>query len=425
VRLALPALDAMLDGNGEALADGAPLPRRFGVWWWGVGVRLDRWVPSRQGAGYPATPELQPLFDAGVAGDVSVVSGLDDPFPTVLPHHDGWVSMMTGSNERTPADRPGNGLFVQPSIDQVVARAWKGQARFDSLQLLVSRMGPSCNATDGVGISQLGGGQVNPGLHDPAALWALLFGGLGDTPAAVARTIADRTSMLDAVSDDAQALRARLGTVDRARIDQYLDGVRAIERRLQRTPPACEQPLAPAAAGDPLEREDLVGRGRLLADLLALALACDLTRVFTLEFTPMQAMTLFWQLGSTSNYHRLTHLGDAAIADRAATFAMGEFAYLLGKLRATPEGSGTLLDSCGILATSEVAQGDTHARHDMPILVAGGAGGGLRSGVHYRSPSGESVTRAHLTLLRALGLPAASFGVAEGYTTDALPMLAR
>lgn len=423
--LALPALDAMFDDGGDALADGTPPPRRFGVWWWGVGVRLDRWTPSTIGAGYAATPELQPLFDAGVQDYVSVVSGTNDPFPTVLGHYDGWASMLTGSNLRTDGDRPGNGFFVRPSIDQVVARAWKDQAPFDSLPLLVSQMGPARDASHGVGISQPGGGQVNPGVHDPTALYALLFRKLGNDAATIARNVAARSSMLDGFRADATALRARLGASDRARIDQYLDGVRSIERRLQLLPAACAAPSPPPAQSDGVAHEDLRGRGRLLADLLTLALSCDLVRVFALEFTPMQAMTIFWQVGAAGNYHALTHTGDTETTHRAVVFTMGELGYLLARLRATPEGAGNLLDRCCIFATSEVAEGNTHARRDMPILVAGRAGGALRGGVHYRSSTGESVTKVHLTLLQSLGLPVTEFGENESWTNETLPALRR
>jgi hypothetical protein len=372
------------------------------------------------GPGFTLSEELSPL--APVRDYVSVVSGCNDPFPDILGHHDGWVSMLTGSNERTNEGRPGDGYFIQPTIDQVVAAHWKGRAPFDSVQILVSQMGAGGGPGYGVGISQPGGGQVNPGIHDPAELFRYLFGGgrMGD-PAAAAAAQA-QASVLDQFLAEGNRLRARLGAADRARMDAYLSSLRAIEGRIAQMPAQCAAPNQPAAQSDDLGHEDLVGRGRLLADILVAALQCDLTRVFTIEFTPMQATTIYWQLGASEYYHTITH-ADTELPNQAVRFNMGELAYLLQKLAATPEGDGTLLDRVCIYTSSEVAEGDTHSRADMPILISGKAGGGLRGSIHYRSPSGEPVTSAQLTVLQAIDLPLTSFGQGAGYTTSPIGAL--
>jgi hypothetical protein len=418
--LALPLLERALNGNGTAFANGAPLPLRFGTWWFGVGVRLDRWTPPATGSGYPLTDELQPL--APVKDAVSVVSGLDSPFPGVLGHHDGWVSMLTGSNETTNAGRPGDGNFIRPTLDQVVADAWHGQTPFDSLQLTVSRRGAASNDQYCTAISQRGNDQPMPGLWNPADVFARLFSNVQGGPDP--RLIQAKGSVLDTFQADGAALRTRLGTHDRMRLDAYLSSVRSIEARLQMTPVStCMKPGAPADfGGEDLGTEAVVTRGRLLADLLVAALQCDLTRVFSFEWSPMQAMTLFHDIGLSDGYHTITHEDQNAVHN-AVVYAMGELSYLLQRLQAASDpAGGTLLDSLCMFTSTEVAQGDTHQLNDMPILISGTARGALRGGVHHRG-NGEPTTQAQLTALRAVGLGQSGFGYNQGATNTVLSAL--
>jgi hypothetical protein len=148
-----------------------------------------------------------------------------------------------------------------------------------------------------------------------------------------------------------------------------------------------------------------------MADVLAVALGCDLTRAFFFRFSAMQSDTVFWQVGSSEGLHEQTHDGAAQEqVHKAITYGMKELAYLCQKLKAIPVGAGNLLDQVCIMATTEHDQGDRHSFEDMPVLVIGRAGGKLKSGIHYRSTSGENATKTHLTCLRAVGVPATSFG---------------
>jgi hypothetical protein len=424
--LVLPPLDAMFNHHGDAHADATPLPKRFGVWWWGIGVRLNRWIPSATGKPYPASEELQPFFDAGVQDYVSVASGMNNPFPDILCHHSGWASMLTGSVETTNDGRPGDGNFIHPSIDQVVAAAWRGQAHLDSAELWVSQRGAASGPGYCTQIAQTGGGQGIDGLYNPRELFNRLFAsGLPMDPGQAMRVAAAKKSMLDGFLEDGQTLRARLGTADRAHLDQYLDNLRSIEQQIGMVAPSsCALPSMPG--DDPnsdLGHEDLVGRGRLLVDLLVAALSCDITRVFSLEFTPTQAQTIYWQLGATDGYHEITHSGDTEMMHRVVVFNMTEMAYLLSRLKATAEGNGNLLDSACIYATTEHAEGDAHSKNNMPILLAGKAGGSLQGGVHYHSDSGEVHTKVMLTALHAIGLSMSQFGYNEGQTSETVGAL--
>jgi hypothetical protein len=432
VTLALPPLEAMFDANGTAYAaDGKPIPRRLGVWFWGNGVRPRQWLPRSEGADWIPSDELAPL--APIKEYVSVVSGTGVKLDGTV-HHVGRAGMLCG------AYNPSAGTYGSPdgpSIDQVAAQAWRGKTAFPSLTI-----GVSMRAKGGVGAvrarggsSWAGPGQSLPAEYSPSALWKRLFANAlpseGDPERA--KALAFRKSIIDLVAADARDLQARLGAEDRRRVDHHLAGLRSIESALALPPPTtCAPPkTAPADPAVDLGHELLAERNKLLADLLATALACDLTRAFSYEYMGMQADTIFWQVGATEGCHVMTH-DDRGLDTKLAPqyekihgvvlFLMGELRYLLQKLKSIPEGAGNLLDSCCILATSDVNDGTAHSKSDMPILVAGRAGG-LRSGVHYRSKSGESASKVLLTCLRAAGVEAPSFGKGAGLATEGIGAL--
>ena len=225
-----------------------------------------------------------------------------------------------------------------------------------------------------------------------------------------------RLSVLDVVAEDTRALKKKLGSRDKQRLDAHLDGIRSIENKLVAAPPVCVMPEDP---GDfpPLtnNNEQLEELAHAMADLLAHALACDLTRVFDFRFTQMLADTYFWQLDSMEGFHTLTHV-DATQEEVGPilAFVMDNFAYLFQKLAEVDEGASRLIDSCAIYCASEVAEGYTHDYMDMPIMLAGSAGGRIRTGYHYRSTTNENTSLVPFTLLKAIGSPVESFGENEG-----------
>jgi hypothetical protein len=171
-------------------------------------------------------------------------------------------------------------------------------------------------------------------------------------------------------------------------------------------------------------REPLAQRNALMAKLLAMALACDLTRVFTYKYTGAQTDTLFWPAEAPDGLHVLSHReDDQGHVHDCIQFVMEELGVLLGELDAIEESPGTtLLDQCGIYCTSEVSEGYTHSPHDMPILVAGGAGGNLRTNYHHRG-DGENASMVPLTVMRACGVDVDGFGAGDGYTESTLAAL--
>jgi hypothetical protein len=231
--------------------------------------------------------------------------------------------------------------------------------------------------------------------------------------------------VLDVVSADLVALQARVGTSDRQRLDQHLDHVRSIEARLQGiSPPVpaalCQKPGVPTTPVEVQGREPLEERMRAMTDLLAMALACDQARAFSVLFTGGVGSAVFWQVGAKVGHHQLTHdePGTQPLVHAAVVFTMQQLAYLATALAAIPEGPGNVLDHCAILGTTDVSEGKDHAIDDFPILVLGGGSGFLKHpGVHYRS-AGENTSVVLLSLLRAAGLPLAEFGRDGGHVTS-------
>jgi hypothetical protein len=412
VLVGLPTLEAMLGPNGDALASGAPLPDRFGVWFWGNGVKPDRWVPTGTGPWTPSE-ELQPLAD--LVPYVSVVSGCEIKTAT-HPHHSGMTGILTGQHYLqlgTTRDTIVS-TFARQSVDQDAADRLGTTTVLRSLEVGITRFRGTDEGSTFEHVSHNGPNNPNPAPVDPAVVFRRLFGGTTD-PA----RIAVRSSVLDVVSEQATRLRARLGSADRARLDQHLESVRGLEQRLQAVRGACTVPDEPVQPADE-SREAIEERNGIMSELVALALACDLTRVFTVQFSSAGAGVVVWEVGATDSHHLTCHVEPEPqpVVHAVTTFVMGRLGDFLRTLRDTPEGDGNLLDRCSILATTELCEGSKHSNTDFPILVAGKGSGRLRGGVHWRSTTADNTSRAVLTALHGAGVALPSWGVDAGRAVD-------
>jgi hypothetical protein len=413
VSLALPPLEAMMNDTGTAWAGGAAFPKRFGVYFWGNGVLPDRWVPTGEGTMWAPSPILMPL--TALREHITVVSGMRVATLNTSPHGSGPAGLFSGDNMRA-------GSFTRPSIDQLIAQGVGSATRLRSIETGVER-------SDG-SYSYAGPGQRNPTESNPRALFNRLFGegfrAPGDMGPSDPR-IGLRRSVLDVVGAQGTRLRDRLGAEDRRRLEQHLDAVRTIERQLQRleeNPPnlaACRRPEAPpevipdTAGGRP----DMRTRARIMAQLVAMALACDITRVFFHTYTQPVSNTLFGN--APAGHHQLTHdePGDQPQVFGVLRTVMEDLAVFLDTLRGIPEGDQTLLDHTLMLCTSDCSFGRTHALDEYPIVLAGGRSAGLRRGVHLRA-RGENTSKLCYSLLQMMGVRASEFGVGPGRVTDAL-----
>lgn len=416
VSVALPPLEAFFNSTGTALASGSPIPKRFGMFFWGNGVIPERWVPTGVGKDYQLSEQLAPL--AAVKDSITVVSGLHVKVPNFEPHWSGAAGILSGA----PLKREGqHGTLQAPSIDQVIAQRLNAPTPYRSIEF---------GARPGQGVSYNGPHSINPPESSPRALFNRLFGeGFrlpGDT-SGPDPILGVRRSVLDAVMEDAKALQQRLGATDRQRLDQHLSGLRDLERRvayMEENPPdfeSCAVPTEPDEHYPDIEgRPQLTELNRVLTDICAMAVACDLTRVFSNQFTYPITNLLFQ--GATAGHHQLTHdePGDQPEVHSIVLQIMAELRYFIEKLRSVPEGDGTLLDNSLVFATTDCSFGRTHSIDEFPVVLAGTAGGQLRTGEHVRVV-GENASKLLLEMINSVvEVPLGEFGQEEGWVDEGL-----
>lgn len=408
VTLALPPLAAMFNAGGTAYACDGVLPRRFGLWFWGNGNIPDRWTPTNTGDGdaWELSEQLAPL--AALKHRLCVVTGLKSLLTNTVPHTSGAAGMLTATPLQSTGD---DNTYGAATIDQVIAAAIGGSNIYRSVQTA---------ASDCSGQSYNGPNSRNPPETDPYAFYERIFGETFIEPGkkgVVNPSLGLRRSALDAVMGDISRLNARLGTADKARLEQHLDGVRELEQRLailEENPPnleACERALAPSADfSDLLGRPQIEARNEAMSTMLAMALACDQTRVFA-HFTHDPVSNLLFEEAS-SGHHDLTHNegGDQPEVNAITLRLMEMLATTLQKLEDIEEGDGTLLQNCAVLACTEVSLAQTHAVDELPVVLAGGACGYFKQDHHYRSYGGENVTRLLISLQRSMEMNVSSFG---------------
>lgn len=416
--IALPTLEAMLDSHGTALAQGQALPKRFATFFWGNGVILPRWRPTATGENWQPSEALVPL--AGIKDYVNVITGYNVKTPNRRGHHTGVAAAFSGFPF---IELPANGApyaskFGGPSIDQVAASTIGKDSTFPSLELAVSK-----RVTRGEGptlqyISHKGPDTPVAPTFNPSQVFTRLFGTGGTTPTNDPK--ADlRANVLDAVRDDARRLQAKLGSADKARLDQHLTSISELRRQILATAPiTCSPTPVSATNADVSGREQMELTSKAMSDLLVMAWSCDVNRVASFQFSGSVAGTVYSEIGHTENQHTLTHDGgrQGDVHD-SVVFVMKNFAYLLTKLRDTPDGGTNLLDSACIFASSDLAEGLPHSINDYPLLVAGRARGALKSkGVHIRG-SGQNVSDVLLSCLQAVGTGVTSVGGDSGLSS--------
>jgi len=410
VSLGLPLLDCSLNGNGTALAQGGPLPVRFGTWFWGCGMNPDRWAPSAEGANYDLPPELEAL--AGVQEHVSILSGFNtvlDGRPN-LPHWTGVMAMLTGS---VPSVEP---EVLAPTLDVLISGRVGTATRFRSLEM-------NATGVPGQSYSRAGTSIINSSTVSPLELYTRVFGPEFFDPSTGPfmpdpKTVL-RQSVLSAVRDDAARLETLLGSHDRQRLDQYFTSLRQLENQIavSLAPPnldACRKPQAPKGEDVGTELEQAKTTHGLMTDLLVFALLCDQTRVFNMLFS--WGTSELRKSGAQTAHHQYTHdelvdpvLGYQPEATSFVLESMEAWTSFVERLAATPEGEGSLLDNCLVLAHSESSFAKSHQVTELPVMIAGAAGGRVRPGIHVRG-NGEPVTRIGLTVQQVMGLPVSEWG---------------
>ncbi len=414
VCVGLPWLELFAPRSAQA-CDGL-FPQRFILWFWGNGNRPENWTPSQDGFDVELSGELAPL--AAHRAKLAVVSGFATKVANSIPHWSGACGLFTGRPEVGGED---DWTVAGPSLDQVIAAEIGGETIYRSVEVGV---------TTTEAFSYNGPNSQNPAEADPYALYERLFGETFREPGEgglVDPSLGYRRSALDAVMEDLASLESRLGSADQRRLEQHLDGVRELETRLARLeedPPeyeACARPSEPLAEYPDVDgRPQIAEKNAAMAKMVAMALACDQTRVVSYALSAALNNELWPE--ASDGHHNLTHheSGDQPEVDAIATYNMEQLAVLLAELDAVDEGEGSLLDNSLLLATSEVSEGRTHSLEDIPLLLAGGLCGRIVTGQHVRSYTAENINKPLLSVIRAFGISQGSWGAEDTLVSDGL-----
>jgi hypothetical protein len=437
--IALPFLEAMLPAPvraaaavRRAAASVRAYPTRLAAVYLPNGVTLADWKPATTGTNYQFSRILKPL--APYRNELLVVSGLADRHGEANgdgpgDHARAMASYFTAAQ---PYKTAGANIRAGVSLDQVMARRIGAATPFPSLELGLEYGHQAGNCDSGYACTYENNlawsSPTTPCQKavNPQLVFDRLFGGRkdGDVSEAAGQEAVFRQSILDFVQEDTARLSRRLGAADRDRMDQYLTAIRDVELRLQRPPPHLSAEITgrlQRPAGVPELWSD---HFRLMADLQTLAFQGDLTRICTLITGVEGSRRVFTEIGIQDEHHGISHhKNDPAKIEqitRINVLQMENLAYFIGKLQATPEGDGTLLDHMMVLASGGLSDGNTHRHYDLPTLLFGRANGNLLPGRHiaYDAKAKVPIANLYLNMLHAMGIEADQFGDSTNRLTD-------
>jgi hypothetical protein len=436
VTVALPFLDAMTPA-GTALANTAAKGKvRFvamemvhgAAGSCPYGAQHNLWSPAATGRTFDLTPTslapLEPLRDY-----ITIISNTDvrmaEAFTTPEIGGDHFRASSVFLTQAHPKQTMGSDLYVGTSFDQIYARQYGQDTAIPSMQLCIESVDHSggceynysCAYTDA--ISWASPSEPLPMLRDPRAVFDTLFGA-GATPEDRARRRREDKSVLDTIVAAIDRMKRQLGAADRARLTDYLEDVREIERRIQnveatnRSGERREMPNAPAGVPDSYEEHV-----KLMFDLQSVAMASDITRVFAFKLSRDVSGRVFPATGVTTGFHNASHHNERAerVLDFAKinTYHVSLVPYFLERLKRMPDGEGSVLDNTLIVYGSPMGNPNVHNHKRCPLFVAGKAGGQLKGGLHIKAADGTPMANVFLTMAQMLGMDdLTSFGDSTG-----------
>lgn len=427
--VALPMMESLIPaastvgGTSTGLIGSSEAPKRVAFVYVPNGANMSDWTPKTLGADYDLPYILEPL--GGLKSEVSVLSGLTHD--KARPNGDGAgdharasAAFLTGAQPRKTS---GVDIHVGVSVDQVIGSKAGDKTPFRTLELGIDRGQTSGNCDSGYSCAY----QFNiswrtptspvPPETNPRQAFDRLFSNGDSSESADLRSRRQqyRKSILDFVMEDARALNPKLGRTDQRKLDEYLTSVRDLERRIEFTEKVSSEMTGKRPSGEPHDFKEHV---RLMYDILLLAFQTDSTRVASFIVAHDGSNRAYPFIGVNEGHHDLSHHGDdpekkAKIA-RINRFHSEQFAYFLERLKSTREGSSTLLDNCMIVYGSGIADGNAHAHNNLPVLLAGRAGGAHTPGRHIVYPKETPMTNLYLTMMEQMGVQADRFGDSTG-----------
>jgi hypothetical protein len=425
--LALPLLDAMVPALTAQSATAANPVRRLGFVYMPMGAHIPEWTPKGEGTLGELSPSLSSL--APVIDQLTVITNLElkNAYPGT--HATSNAAFLSAAKAKWTESTD---YHLGTTVDQVAAQQVGKKTRLPSLELamdLLTTVGQCDNGYACVYQNNLSWSSPTtplPAEAHPRVAFERLFGDGGSAADRLAE-LRTRSSLLDWVREDISRLQKKLSSSDRTKVTQYLETVREVERRIQRAEaqtadshlPDLDRPVGvPASYAD---------HAKLMFDLQVLALQGDVTRIITFQLAPETSTRTYPEIGVSEAHHPLTHNGGdpekLAKVAKINAFHVSLFAYFLEKLKATPEGNGTLLDHSLYLYGSGMGNSDVHDHRNLPILVAGGSAGKHKGGRHIRYAEPTPLANLHLTLLDKVGVKVDSFADSNCKVTELLEPL--
>ena len=421
--IALPLLDGMVPALTAIGRTAAAPVRRFGVFYVPNGMSMPYWFPKVEGPMDNLPPTLQSLNR--MKDRVLLCGGLDDEAANLVKgggdHARSAGTFLTCVPFKITS---GADVHAAVSMDQIAARELSKETQIASLELGIESNamvgncdgGASCAYTNT--IAWRTPTTPLPIENDPRAVFERLFGTSGSTDpeARRARLRRDR-SILDAVGSELQGLERVIGPGDRVKLDEYLDALRDVERRIRMAEEqsARELPVVDQPIGVP---SDYAEHARLMMDLLALAYQTDLTRISTFMLAREVSGRAYPEIGVSDSHHPLSHHQDEPAKlerlHKINEHHFRQFAYLVEKLAGQPEGDGTMLDSTLFLYGTGISDSNTHFHDDLPIALVGGRAAGIKGGRYIRYADDTPLANLHITILEKLGVRAEALGDSTG-----------
>ncbi len=424
VTVALPLLDAMVPAMTVMAATPASPVRRLGYIFIPMGSDINRWTPPREGTFTELSPILQSLEP--VKDHITVLTNMElrNAYPGTHATSNSTYLSCAKAKLTESTD-----YYLGTTVDQIAAREIGQDTQLPSLELGMDLLELVGQCDDGYAcvyqnnLSWSSPTTPLPYEAHPRLVFERLFGE-GGSAEERSWTLKKKASMLDRVRRDIQRLQRELGSSDRTKVDQYLESVREVERRIQGAEEgAAENPMPDMdrPIGVPASYAD---HARLMFDLQVLALQADITRVITFQLARETSTRSYNEIGVSEPHHPLTHHGNDAekIAKMAKInqFHVSLFAYLVEKLKETPDGDGCLLDHSMYLYGSGMGNPNAHDHINLPIMVAGGGAGRMKGGRHVRYAEPTPLANLHLTLLEKVGVRMDSFADSQGKVEELL-----
>ena len=423
--LALPFLDGMVPAFAAIRNSAANPVRRLGAMYTPNGMEMRQWGPEGEGKNFEFSRILKPLEP--FRDHLNILSGLADKVAIPLEgegvgdHARGAATWLTGVHVKKTE---GPDIRAGVSLDQLVAKEFGKETQLASLELALDStevlgacdQGYSCAYVNT--ISWRNPTTPLPMENDPRAVFERLFGAADSTdPASRRARLREDRSILDFVNDEAKELKQALGAADSNKLTQYLEAVRDVERRIQKAEEQVDREMPvfdqPVGIPDTFEKH-----AKLMYDLWALAFQTDLTRVGTFMIGKEVTGRSYPEIGVSMGHHGASHhQNDPKQLEALAkinTYHMEMFAYFLGKLQSIPDGDGSLLDHTILMHGTGISDGNLHFHLDLPMVVAGGAAGHLKTGRHLRYRDDTPLTNLYLTVLDKLGMEVETFGDSTG-----------